>query len=122
MNFYVAFKNIIIYNNAKPYFLSQLNVMNTLIKMTEEEISYKNKPTSFNALLLMVQSNLIQKEELEIQNEVKESPLIDEIENNPTEFTKNNLEQIEELKKMKDDLLFPETKKEEKNKTLTKNK
>ena len=29
---------------------------------------------------------------------------------------------LEELKKMKDDLLFPETKKEEKNKTLTKNK
>lgn len=122
MNFYTAFKNIIIYNNAKPYFLSQLNVMNTLIKMTEEEILYKKKPTSFNALLLMVQSNLTQKEELEVYNEVKESPLIDEIENNPTEFTKNNLEQIEELKKMKDDLLFPETKKEEKNKTLTKNK
>jgi len=58
INILFVLKRIVEYNNARPYILDQLRIMDCLTDLTEDELEkYKQNPSAMHAALICITSN-----------------------------------------------------------------
>lgn len=98
LNIYGVFQRMLQYNNIRPFILDQLNVMDSLIPMTnEEKEQYMKRPTAINAFVINAMSQIASETVSSTINdgenkivEIEPDIYIDSIIKNDKELGKNN--------------------------------